>query len=202
MWSMKRYDALLQEVNGLYDARNPDRADWSDWLGAEHVPFVIEHAGRIAIAKGVDPELPQAAAALHDVADPVMKRDNPAHAETSLRMAREMLQRHGYSAEEIAIIVDDALVFNNCHDKKIPWTDVGRVVATADGLAHLTTNFYPTAASLMAREGKTLADIQKWVLPKIERDIYDKIYYTDERERAFKDYETIRDFFSLPSAIK
>src|SRR5690606_3533747 len=105
---------------------------------------------------------------LHDIADAKMSRFDEKHEETSLIMSRQLLEECGYAAEEIVLIVDDAIRYHSCYDGKIPNSLEGKVLAAADSLAHLTTNFYELATNALRGE-KSPDQIRDWVLNKLNR---------------------------------
>lgn len=109
---MERLNKLQQKVRGLYDQKHQGRADWADWLYENHVEVVANYAKELSGRFGGDAELAQAAALLHDIADYKMKRDNPKHEEESLAIARQLMTEYGYSAEDITLVVDDAIRFD------------------------------------------------------------------------------------------
>jgi HD superfamily phosphohydrolase YqeK len=192
---MSKIDLLKNEVEALYGQQRPERTDWADWLYANHVFQVAELAHELAGRYGADSEQAEAAAMLHDVADAVMKRFDPAHEERSTEIARDLLQRTGFSEAEIGVIVDDALRCHGCHEGCLPQTEVGRVMATADAMAHLDSGFYDFAHAQMSAY-KTKEEMQKWALPKIERDFYQKIAYPEVRQAMQKHYERCKALFA------
>lgn len=192
---MSRLDTLWSEVESLYHEKLPGRDDWADWLYPNHVLIVMRNAKAIAEQKSADVELSQAAALLHDVADYKMKRSDSGHEAESLKTARGLMQKHGYNQDEIALIVDDAIRYHSCHENERPKSLEGLVLATADSLAHLQTNFYIFAAWDFGKSGRSLEALKDWVLKKIERDLNNKISFDDIREAARPDYELIKKLF-------
>lgn len=193
---MSRLDNLWKQVESFYSDKLDGREDWADWLYPNHVVIVTRNAKRIAELKGANVELSQVAALLHDVADFKMKRANPNHEEESLKTAREVMQQNGYSEDEIKLVVDDAIRYHSCHGNERPKSKEGLVLATADSLAHLQTNFYLFAVWEFGKSGRSLDDLKEWVLKKIERDLNNKILFDDIREEARPDYEMIKNLFS------
>lgn len=195
---MGRVQELEQEVKKLYELKNPDRAaDWADWLFDGHVVIVADYASELAKRYGVSEDTARAAALLHDIADAVMKREDQRHEQASLDIARDLLQKHGYDANEIRTIVDDAVALHSCHDGKIPLSPEGKVLATADSMAHLKGDFYLFATRYFGvSQGKGLADVKEWALKKIDRDYNNKILFDDVRSELAPDYEMLKDIFS------
>lgn len=192
----QRYKTLYDKVVALYETKNPARTPWVDWVWPEHVPVVVKNARRLAEAKGARVELAMAAALLHDIADVKMKRWDAAHAAESMRLAAELLEESGYTAEEVALIVEDALRWHSGYDGRLPDSLEGKILAAADGLAHIQTDFYLRAAWEFGHaDEKTLAEVKAWALPKMERDFRVKICFDDVREAARADYQALRSLF-------
>ena len=191
---MDKLENLKKRVQQLYREENPDRDEWVPWLREHHVPFVARKAREIALKVGANAELAEAAAWLHDIGDTVTARFASNHEAESLRIAREVMQEAGYSDKEIAVLVEDALPLHGCHDGKRPSSLEGKVLATADALAHLSTDFYVYATHVISR--MSLEELKDWTLKKAARDFNDKICFDDVRESARPDYEVIKNLFS------
>lgn len=192
---MARLEDLWHKVESLYNEKLTTREDWADWLYPNHVVVVTRNAKMIAERKGADVELSQVAALLHDLADFKMKRADPGHEKESLKVARELMQEYEYTTDEISLVVDDAVHYHSCHGNERPKSKEGLVLATADSLAHLQTNFYVFAAWEFGKSDRSLDDLNEWVLKKIERDLNNKISFDDIREEAKPDYDMIKDLF-------
>ena len=192
---MDKLETLKNKVASLYGAKNPNRSQWTDWLYDQHVRCVADNARSIARTHGADPELSEAAALLHDIADFKMSKRGDAHEQESLRLAREIMEEAGYADEQIKLVVDDAIRFHSCHGDERPKSLEGQVLATADSVAHLKTDFYLYAAWAWGRD-RDFEAIKEWTLEKIERDLNVKIFFDDVRESARPDYEIIKNLFS------
>jgi putative nucleotidyltransferase with HDIG domain len=186
---------LEADVKALYDAKDPNRGEWADWLAVHHVFVVADFASELAVRYGADESLARAAALLHDIADAKMSRFDPAHEETSLTMARELLAKNGYSDEEITLLIDDAIRLHSCHDGKVPTSLEGKILSTADSLAHLKTDFYLYAVYARSTE-ESLEDVKTWALKKLERDFHAKIQFDDVEKDTRSDYEMLKNLFS------
>jgi putative nucleotidyltransferase with HDIG domain len=192
---MEKLAKLEQKVKELYDGDNPNRAEWASWLAENHVFVVADYATDLAKKYKANVELTRAAALLHDIADVKMKRDDKTHEEESLRMARELMQEAGYDEDNVRLVVDDAIRYHSCHGDERPVSIEGKILATADSLAHLKTDFYVFATWALGRES-TLEEIKSWVLKKIDRDLNNKILFDDERKDATPDYNLVKELFS------
>lgn len=194
---MTRLESLEQEIRRLYKEKNPARADWADWLYENHVFVVGDHAKQLAERFNVDSELCQAAAMLHDIADSFMSRFDEEHENESLRMARKLLTKTDYTEEEIKIIVDDACTLHSCRDgDPLPQTDVGRILATADALAHIVDDkFYSFFKEHFEKEGRP--NNVEVSLKKLDRDYHSKILFDEIKEEQKDNYEKLKAFISL-----
>ncbi|HSX15290.1 MAG TPA: HD domain-containing protein [Candidatus Saccharimonadales bacterium] len=157
---MTRIQQLEESVRRQYAAKNPNRAEWADWLSENHVLVVANNASQLAKRFGGNEELARAAALLHDVADTVMDRFADEHEEASLEIARKTLRECGFSDADIGLVVDDAIRYHSCHDGRVPQSLEGKILATADSLAHLNTDFYIFATWGMGRRQQELADVK------------------------------------------
>lgn len=191
---VERIRQLRRKVEELYQSQVPERAEWADWLFAHHVFVVAENARELSKRYGVDNDLAEAAAMLHDIADAVMSRFADEHEGESMRIAREMLEKSGYSEEAKKIIVDDAIAYHACKNGEIPQTMEGKIMATADAMAHLQTEFYKFAKEMREKQG-TAEEVKQWALPKIEHDYHEKIFFDEIREELKEDYKRAEALF-------
>jgi HD superfamily phosphodiesterase len=157
---------------------------------------VANRARELAGKYGADEELSYAAAILHDISDAVMSRFSDDAEAESLRIGGGLMRKCGYSDDEIALTIDDAVRYHSCHDGRIPGSLEGKVLATADALFHLETDFYIYSVWVRGRENADLAEAKEFVLKKLDRDFKNKILFDDEREKARGDYETFKEIFS------
>ena len=192
---MTRLENLLEQVKGLYEEKLETRDEWADWIYPNHVVIVTNNALLVAERFGANSELSQVAAVLHDVADYKMARINPDHENESMNIARDLMKNCGYADDEILLVVDDAIRYHSCHGNERPSSLEGLVLATADSMAHLQTDFYIHATWAMG-SSKSLDEVKVWALSKIERDLNNKIYFDDIREEVRADYEIIKALYS------
>ena len=156
---------------------------------------VADFASELSAKYKANEELARAAALLHDIADAKMSRFNPEHEEASLAIARELLVKSGYNDEEIQLIVEDAIRYHSCNEGRAPESLEGKILSTADSLAHLKTDFYVYAVYARATED-SLAEIKEWALKKLERDFHAKIQFDDVREEVRAEYDMLKTLFS------
>ena len=195
MAKVAHIDILEAKVKSLYEGNEPGRDPWTTWFRDNHVFVVADYATELAKKHGADAGLARAAALLHDIADVRMKRVAEGHEEASLHMARQLMQESGFAEDEIKLVVDDAIRYHSCHGDEHPESVEGKILSTADSLAHLKTDFYVFAVWAFGRRME-LEDIKQWALKKIERDLNNKIFFDDVREDARSDYQRIKELFS------
>lgn len=193
---MERLKKLEEKVKSLYQQKDPNRDEWADWLADNHVFVVADYATELARKHDADEELARAAALLHDIADVRMERKNEKHEEESLKLARDLMQEAGYSDDEIKLVVDDAIRFHSCHGDERPDSVEGKILSTADSMAHLKTDFYIYATWAFGYDHRALEEVKAWVLKKIERDLNNKTFFDDVRQELVPDYERIKELFS------
>lgn len=192
----ERLTTLASRVSELYLTKHPSRCEWADWLYPNHVLIVQQYAKTLAETYHANEELTQASALLHDIADAITERNNPKHARMSADIAIELLTQTGYTENEIQIIVHDALRFHSCHGREKPKTKEGKILATADALAHLQTDFYLYALWALSKT-KSLAEIKAWTLTKLERDYHKKIFFEDVRKQTKAVYTLLKQLYSF-----
>lgn len=192
---MTKQEKIEQLVKDLYVSKNPNRDEWADWIYPNHVLIVADNAVELAKRYSAPIDQCRAAALLHDVADSVMKRADAGHEQKSTTMARDLLKEAGFDSEEIKTIVDDALKFHSCHDGERPATLVGKILATADALGHINTDFYTyTTHELM--HGRPEEWKRTWAAKKIPRDFYEKIAFDEVREETKENFEKLTTLFA------
>lgn len=192
-----RITSLKNKIDALYLDKNTSRAkDWADYLHASHVFKVADAARELAERFHAQTELAIAAAMLHDVADAVMPREDARHEQESMIIARSFLRACGFNDDEIRIVVDDAMKYHSCRGEDRPQTLEGKVMATADAVVHLQTDFYDFAVHNFTERGETMADISAWGLEKTDRDFNKKIFFPEVQEEVRPDFERERRRFA------
>lgn len=193
---MSRLDRLREKVDTLYQTRDKEAtAELAEYLYTNHVFVVTDIAGRLAERFGANKEYSMAAAMLHDIADATMKRHDPRHAQESANIARRFLEETGYDKDEITIILDDAIANHSCHGEDRPKTLEGKVMATADAVAHLSTGFSEGLVKAFLARGEAPTKVRVWGLEHLERDLNVKVFFDDVREEMRPHYERLKKMF-------
>ncbi len=185
----KQIELIKKEIRTLYKKSKDE--SMRVWFFKGHVMLVARYAEEIAEKVGADKEIVILAALFHDIARAWGVNKNPALMEESLKKAEEMMKKYSYLNSQIQK-VKEAILYHSCR-KKLPQVEEGRVLATADALAHFLSEFYlilPVNCWLTAVKG--FEEYREWALEKIERDFHKKIFYDEYREKVRKNYEALK----------
>lgn len=181
-------------VRELYEAKNTARDEWADWLYENHVLVVADKARLLAQTYSVDEDLSVTAALLHDIADAEMSRFDSDHEQRSLEIARGFMEQAGYKSRVVDMVVDDAIRFHSCRNDERPKSDVGKVLASADALAHLETDFYLFFSRI--KSDNSLSEVKNLLRNKLDRDYNNKLLFDDEKLRLKPTYDAFTKMFS------
>ncbi len=191
-----RLEKLRKKVSELYEKRNPKRsAGWAQFLYEYHLPVTEKIAAKFAKRYKVNVELSRAGAMLHDIADAVMDRRADGHHQKSLEIAKELLVTSGYTESDVKILVEDALPYHDCRGG-IPKTDVGKILSTADAVAHFDYDFVLYHFCAPFKEGFTFEDAKKRALRKLDKDYKIKMLYPEVKKEMKDRYSALKKLFS------
>lgn len=186
----------LQKLSQLVtDAYRRAESEWGQWVFANHVPVVAAQTQELANRYGADPTIAVAGALLHDFGDAFVHRHAPEHAEVSDRESMAVLKEAGYSDKQITKVIRDVILPHSCKDGFLPTTIEGKIMATADALAHLTTDFYLQFTWKHLPEGKNYQQHREWVIQKLERDFHTKIFFEEVRSEVSDRYLALKEVF-------
>lgn len=172
---MSRIDNLKRMVTEIYQQQNPDRADWSDWLFKNHVFLVSDECKKLSTRFGVHTDLAEASGMLHDIADSVTKRDSLEHEHLCIEIATDLLKKSDFNKQEIEEIVD-GLKYHGCKNGQLPNYESGKILATADAVVHLISDFYNFYKNSY---GKSSEETKISALKKIDRDFNKEILFPE-----------------------
>lgn len=151
---------------------------FGQWVWKNHVPIVVARTEELAKIHGANEDLAVAGALLHDFGDAFIYRHAEAHEEISMQKATEVLKEADYSEIEISRILNEVIKPHSCRNGHLPESLEGKVMATADALAHLTTDFYVQFTWLHIPENKTYDEFLEWVTEKLDRDFHKRFSLT------------------------
>lgn len=189
----ERQQATLLSVKKLYESSS---REMGRWMWQNHVQWVAGKAAELAHKYGANVDKTFAAALLHDFGDVWMERSDEGFDEKSAFEAKQILMSAGFNDDETQEIIDHIIAPHSCYEgEPLPDLLEAQVMATADGLAHLLTDFYNQFEKL----GQPTSDkdeFRKWASRKVERDYSRKLFFEDERNVAKKRYEELSRYFS------
>lgn len=166
-----------------------------EWFFEGHVSIVARYAEEVAKKVGADIDVCIIAALCHDVARTWNIEKDPELMEESLKFTEKIMNESGLGDK--FNMVKEAILHHSCRDT-LPSTKEGKVLATADGLAHLMTDFYFIFSwnDHWLKKADSFPDYKKWVASKIERDFQKKIFFDEYKEKARKRYEAFKALFA------
>lgn len=170
--------------------------DFGKWMWANHVPIVADKTEELSIQFGADQDLAVAGAWLHDFGDAFVHRLASEHEAISAKEATKVLEKAGYSDPEIHEIIHVIIEPHSCKDGNLPQTIEGKVLATADALAHLTTDFYLQFCWKHLPDDKSYPEFLEWVNTKLERDYHHKIFFDQVRKETTPRYHALKEVFA------
>lgn len=189
---MKKHEVVLTEVSALYEQAT---TSMGAWMWHNHTQWVADKTKELAKKYGADIEKVYCAALLHDLGDSKYERGHADFDTWSWNTSKAILKKAGFRKAERDEILE-AIRTHSCHPGHLPTAIEGKILATADGMWHLQTSFFPTIC-YMHRPDDTHSykQWQKWFSGKIERDFATKIFFEDEKEEVRKDYEALKRVF-------
>lgn len=169
------------------------------WMWDNHVQFVAQKTAELADRFGANKEESVTGALLHDLGDIWVSRKDPSHDQISETESRRILQEVGFSEAEIKEIISQIIAPHSCHPGNVPQTLEGKILATADALGHLATNFYEQVEKL----GSQFWDMDfgpegypDWARKKLDRDFHSKIFFGEIQEEIRPRYEQLKAQYS------
>lgn len=183
----------VAELVGVAYRNSPE--PFAQWMWQNHVPVVAKKTEELALQFNADVDIAVAGAWLHDFGDVFVHRHAADHEDVSKNEAVKILKQANYSEIEIEKVLQEVIAPHSCRDGFLPTTLEGKVMATADALAHLTTNFYVQFAWKHLPENKTFAQFIAWVTAKIERDFHTKIFFDEIKEVVRFRYDALKEIF-------
>ncbi|HET9412117.1 MAG TPA: HD domain-containing protein [Candidatus Saccharimonadales bacterium] len=189
---MERSTIVFTEVAALYSAAT---TSMGKWMWQNHTQWVADRAKELAVKYKANTEQVYCAALIHDLGDSKYERGDKAFESWSWETGKAILKRAGFRKIERDAILE-AVRTHSCHPGHMPTAQEGRVLATADAMWHLQTNFFPVIC-YMNRPDTTHSyeEWQLWFKNKIERDFGTKILFEAERTEVQEDYKALMRVF-------
>jgi putative nucleotidyltransferase with HDIG domain len=190
---MEKSKTVFAEVDDLYSVAT---TSMGKWMWRNHTQWVANKALVLAEKYGANTEAVYSAALLHDLGDSRYERGHADFDTWSWEKSKEILKKAGFRKNERDEILE-AVRTHSCHPGHLPVALEGKVLATADGMWHLQTSFFPVICYMHRPENtKSYEEWQEWFEGKIERDFGPKIFFDDERAEVQEDYKALKRVFN------
>jgi len=190
----QRYSKVEELVKTAYTS---SKADFAQWIWANHLPLVANKAKELSQKYDANSDIVVAAAWLHDFGDAFTNRHADNHEEISKNEAIKILQKCEYTIKEISYIMSEVIAPHSCKEGYLPKTVEGKILATADSLAHLNSDLYIQFTWKHLPENKNYQEYLIWVAEKLERDFHIKIFFEDEKKSVQNRYDSLKEVFTL-----
>lgn len=114
------------------------------------------------------------------------------HQKVGAREAGKIMKDFNYDKELIKK-VKDIILTHACY-KEMPTTIEGKILASADAMAHYFNDYY----LIVATSGEMdLKSYKKWALEKLNRDYNKKIFFNFAKKKIKKRHDTLMNFFTM-----
>jgi putative nucleotidyltransferase with HDIG domain len=184
--------SVYQQVERLYKT---SKRDFAHWMWAHHVPWVANKTLELAQKYDADHDLVYTGALLHDLGDVRFDRDDPQFDSWSEEKATVILQKAGFDHNQIDTVIKDIISPHSCYPGNLPQTLEGQILATADALFHLQTDFFIQFCWMHIPDFESFEKWRQWVAEKLERDYHTKIFFDNERQAAKPYYLALKKVF-------
>jgi len=187
-----RVEKIWQDVEKMYiDSIRPE----AHWLWKNHVQVVANNAAELSNTYGGRKDLVIIGSLLHDVADIELERDDPAFEARTRNIIEKIMKDNDYLIDDWIFVMDQVVDPHSCHLGNMPREIEGKILATADALAHLKTDFYRNIYNVFFTKKLSKEQYLDWVNKKLHRDFHDKIFF-DEVRVAVEPYynQLVKDF--------
>lgn len=189
---MERSRVVFAEVNELYSTAS---TSMGKWMWQNHTQWVAHKARELAEKYSADAEKSYCAALLHDLGDSKYERGHEDFEIWSKETAETILLKSGFNENEVEEIAE-AVRTHSSRPGNLPASLEGKVLATADGMWHLQTSFFPVICYMNRPDStNSYEEWQDWFDGKVERDFGPKIFFEDEKEEVREDYEALKRVF-------
>lgn len=189
-----RLEKLRQAVDQRYRQPDPGADPWIAWGYENHTLVVARFAGEVAERFGGRTEFCIAAALVHDIADVLMDRSEEGHATRSYEIGKALLTASGFSDAEAREIIEDIVSTHSAKKSNPPRTLDGKILATADAMAHLSNDFFVYLCWI--RRDENYQDYRKWALKKVEKAYQRKLFFPEIQHEFEPRYQFLKSLFA------
>ena len=164
-------------------------------MWTNHTQWVANKSIDLANKYNASQELVYCAALLHDLGDSRYERDHKDFDTWTWLTSKDILKNAGFRKNKRDVIME-AVRTHSCHPGYLPTTLEGKILATADAMWHIQTNFFPVICYMNRPDNtKSYDEWQEWFFIKIQRDYSVKIFFEDEKKQTKDDYEALLKVF-------
>jgi len=192
---MNRYEKVFEIVKDVYTDELAEPTGF--WMWNNHVQWVATKTKVLAEKYNAKVEFAVSAALLHDIGD--AKYADRSHEDFDnwcVTKGYDVLSEAGFNDMEAKEIIEIIVDPHSCRPGNLPTTIEGRVLATADAMFHLQTNFFLIFFyEHMPKKTQSVTEWQDWFDEKVERDYGVKIFFEDERKEVEEDYKALKKVF-------
>ena len=170
----------------------------ADWFFSEHLEVVDKYAQKLLQQNPeANSEVVELAVWLHDV-QRIYNLDGE-HALTGAIKSREILKNFNCKDGIIEQVYEAVRTHRANSPETQPATLEGKILATADAMAHFSSNFYLKVFLSKMKKGEfeNVQEFKNWAIKKINRDYQNKIFFEEARKIIKSQYQTLIGFFSL-----
>jgi hypothetical protein len=161
------------------------------WFYKEHLLAVEKHT-KFLLKKlpRADKEVALLGVWLHDTQR--VRGIKGDHQQAGAAQAKKIMREYGYPAKMIKA-VQDIILTHSCGER-MPTSLEGKILATADAMAHYGNDFYLRIATTGQRSA---TDFKLWALEKLHRDYYKKIFFPFAKKEVRGQHLALMKVFTM-----
>lgn len=169
-----------------------DKGVIDNWFYSRHL-LGVEKFAKILLKKltKADKEVVMLGVWLHDLQR--IRGLNGNHAKVGAVEAGKVMEKFGYQ-DEIIKKVKEAILTHQCCGNNKPKTLEGKILSSADAMAHYINDFHLLVWSTGKRN---LEEARKWSLEKLDRDYNKKIQFDFARKMIKKRHDILKTIFTM-----
>lgn len=187
-----RQKIVFDSVRNLYYLSKRSNAQW---MWNNHVQFVANKSSELSKRFKAKTEFVVVAALLHDLGDIWLDRTDLTFEKRTEKEAKCILKKASYEESEIFEIFEKIITPHSCYPNNMPATIEGKILATADALAHLTTDFYSQFQKMGIPKRLSPKKFYSWARKKIDRDYNSKIFFEEIKKNVTGRYQSLLSSF-------
>ena len=179
----------LEKVKKLVERECKELGFAPEWFFEEHLSVVNKKAKWILKkAPEANKEIVLLGTWLHDIQR--VRGIKMEHQEGGAQEAEKIMREFGYP-DELIKKVKSIILTHSCRGNNLPTTIEGQILATADAMAHYTTDFFLRIALI---SDMTIKEYKEWALIKLEKNYNVKISFDFAKETVKDRHDTIKKF--------